>query len=156
MNDLAEPQKSIDTLQESAITFADQSLISKIESPQKSLIEESRAIHIEDHGEDHLDKEAKRNKYEKLDQIIKNNNRHVGPQRGLSTIPVEAGPNSFKVMKLESQKGTIPNIRKGGDAGMSSREYNTVERHSTSLQKELKRTYGGVDETQRKIEQGDI
>jgi hypothetical protein len=39
---------------------------------------------------------------------------------------------------------------------MSSREYNTVERHSTSLQKELKRTYGGVDETQRKIEQGDI
>jgi len=33
MNDLVEPQRSIDTLQESAITFADQSLISKIESP---------------------------------------------------------------------------------------------------------------------------
>ena len=39
---------------------------------------------------------------------------------------------------------------------MTSREFNTVERHSTSLQKENRRTFKDADETQRKIEQGDI
>jgi hypothetical protein len=71
MNDINEPQKSL--IDESIITFADQSLISKIdESPQKSLIEENKAITIMD-GDDYLDAPPK-NTYEKLDSIIKMSN----------------------------------------------------------------------------------
>ena len=56
MNDINENQRSLDEIQESVITFAEQSLISKIEdSPNKSLIEESKTISMPNQ-DDHLDK----------------------------------------------------------------------------------------------------
>ena len=48
MNDINEPQRSLDEIQESVITFAEQSLISRIDySPNKSLIEESKTTNAQ-------------------------------------------------------------------------------------------------------------
>ena len=51
-------------------------------------------------------------------------------QRGKSTVPTGTKSPSFGI---PLEKEIIANKRNGMDAGMTSREFNTVERHSTSL-----------------------
>lgn len=55
MKAFAEPQKSIDTLQESTITHYQESKLSKLTSPQKSILEENKAINVQDMSFDPLD-----------------------------------------------------------------------------------------------------
>lgn len=58
--------------------------------------------------------------------------------------------------KLSYNKSVIKNQRKGFDAGMTSREFNTIDRLNTIISKESKRTYREADETQRKIESSSV
>ena len=84
----AEPQKSIDTLQESTITHNPESKLSKPSSPVKSLLDESRVINVQDMSFDPLDNPPKNTTaHQKLDEIVNKNNRQEEQKRGLTTDP---------------------------------------------------------------------
>ena len=93
------------------------------------------------------------NIHQKLDDIVNKNNRHDEQYRGKST-----GPHSIMKIEVNDSKlsgknvSVIKNQRKGFDAGMTSREFNTIDRLNTIICKESKRTYREADETQRKLE----
>ena len=73
---IAEPQKSIESLQESTITHNQESKLSKLTSPQKSLMDENRAVNVQDMSFDPLDNPPQNlSTLNKLDESLSKNNR---------------------------------------------------------------------------------
>ena len=131
----AEPQKSIDTLQESTITHNQESKLSKPSSPVKSLLDESRVINVQDMSFDPLDNPPKNTTtHQKLDEIVNKNNRQDEQKRGLTTDPKNLMSIQVNDSKLsQPEKHVIRNKRNGMDAGMTSREFNTIDRLNTII-----------------------
>ena len=74
-------------------------------------------------------------------------------KRGQTADPLRLMNIQVNNSKMSNKgKQVIKNKRNGSDAGMTSLEFNTIDRLNTIICKESKRTYREADETQRKLE----
>ena len=72
--------------------------------------------------------------HQKLDEIVNKNNRQEQQKRGLTTDPKNLMSIQVNDSKLSHpEKHVIRNKRNGMDAGMTSREFNTIDRLNTII-----------------------